>query len=152
MAWSVDPEATEATITSLLELVPRNPATAGTPGDWRSVRLETLSNDRNVDIVTEREPRDAVAGADSNQDPSNAQYVGQIAPHEKAGDDTLLNRRGLKIFDSGMHRDPLLSSRGFTVTRWAHCWVVLCVMIESPRAPGRHFALPILARCVSVQW
>jgi len=63
-----------------------------------------------------------------------------------AGDDTLLNRRGLKIFGSGMHRDPLLSSRGFTVTRWGHCWVVLCVVIESPRTPGRHFALPILAR------
>ena len=63
-----------------------------------------------------------------------------------AGDDTLLNRRGLKIFGAGMHRDPLLSSRGFTVTRWGHCWVVLCVVIESPRTPGRHFALPILAR------
>lgn len=63
-----------------------------------------------------------------------------------AGDDTLLNRRGLKVFGAGMHRDPLLSSRGFTVTRWGHCWVVLCVVIESPRTPGRYFALPILAR------
>ncbi len=63
-----------------------------------------------------------------------------------AGDDTLLNRRGLKIFGTGMHRDPLLSSRGFTVVRWGHCWVVLCVVIESPRTPGRYFALPILAR------
>jgi SRSO17 transposase len=63
-----------------------------------------------------------------------------------AGDDTLLNRRGLKMFGAGMHRDPLLSSRGFTVVRWGHCWVVLCVVIESPRTPGRYFALPILAR------
>ena len=63
-----------------------------------------------------------------------------------AGDDTLLNRRGLKIFGAGMHRDPQLSSRGFTVVRWGHCWVVLCVVIESPRTPGRYFALPILAR------
>jgi len=63
-----------------------------------------------------------------------------------AGDDTLLNRRGLKMFGTGMHRDPLLSSRGFTVVRWGHCWVVLCVVIESPRTPGRYFALPILAR------
>ena len=63
-----------------------------------------------------------------------------------AGDDTLLNRHGLKIFGTGMHRDPLLSSRGFTVVRWGHCWVVLCVVIESPRNPGRYFALPILAR------
>ena len=63
-----------------------------------------------------------------------------------AGDDTLLNRRGLKVFGAGMHRDPLLSSRGFTVTRWGHCWVVLCVVVESSRTPGRYFALPILAR------
>lgn len=63
-----------------------------------------------------------------------------------AGDDTLLSRRGLKIFGTGMHRDPLLSSRGFTVVRWGHCWVVLCVVIESPRIKGRYFALPVLAR------
>lgn len=63
-----------------------------------------------------------------------------------AGDDTLVHRRGLKVLGTGMHRDPLLSSRGFTVTRWGHCWVVLCVVIESPRTPGRYFALPILAR------
>ena len=63
-----------------------------------------------------------------------------------AGDDTLLSRRGLKIFGTGMHRDPLLSSRGFTVVRWGHCWVVLCVVIQSPRSEGRYFALPILAR------
>lgn len=63
-----------------------------------------------------------------------------------AGDDSLLNRRGLKVFGAGMHRDPLLSSRGFTVVRWGHCWVVLCVVIESPRTQGRYFALPILTR------
>ena len=63
-----------------------------------------------------------------------------------AGDDTLLARRGLKIFGTGMHRDPMLSSRGFTVVRWGHCWVVLCVIIESPRTKGRYFALPVLAR------
>ena len=62
------------------------------------------------------------------------------------GDDTLLSRRGLKMFGAGMHRDPMLSSRGFTVLRWGHCWVVLCVVVESPRTPGRCFALPILAR------
>ena len=62
------------------------------------------------------------------------------------GDDSLISRRGLKVFGTGMHRDPLLSSRSFTVTRWGHCWVVLCVIVESPRTPGRYFALPVLAR------
>lgn len=63
-----------------------------------------------------------------------------------AGDDTLLSRRGLKVFGTGMHRDPLLSSRGFTVTRWGHCWVTLHVVFHSPLVPGRVFSLPILAR------
>jgi len=46
-----------------------------------------------------------------------------------------------------MHRDPLLFSRSLTVTRWGHCWVVLCVVIESPRTTGRYFALPIWHGC-----
>ena len=74
--------------------------------------------------------------------------IRKLLPQAKvflAGDDTLLNRRGLKMFGAGMHRDPLLSSRGFTVVRWGHCWVVLCVVIESPRTPGRYFTFPILA-------
>jgi hypothetical protein len=61
-------------------------------------------------------------------------------------DDTLLPRFGLKIFGTGMHRDPVLSSRGHAVTRWGHCWVVLCVVIESRHVPGRRFSLPVLAR------
>lgn len=63
-----------------------------------------------------------------------------------AVDDTLLPRFGLKIFGAGMHRDPVLSSRGHTVTRWGHCWVVLCVVMESRHIPGRQFALPVLCR------
>ncbi len=94
-AWSVDPDATQAQITTLLELVPRNPATAGTAGDWRSVRIDKLANDRNVDVVTEREPSDATTGAGSNEQPGRAQFLGWLAPHEKAGDDTL--RLGFEI-------------------------------------------------------
>src|SRR5690606_13374779 len=61
-------------------------------------------------------------------------------------DDTLIPRTGLKIFGTGMHRDPLLSSRGHTVTRWGHSWVVLCVVLESRHFPGRPFSLPVLCR------
>ena len=63
-----------------------------------------------------------------------------------SGDDTLLARCGLKVFGTGMHRDPLLSSRGHHLTRWGHCWVVLCVVFESRHFPGKRFALPVLAR------
>lgn len=62
------------------------------------------------------------------------------------GDDTLVPRAGMKVFGAGMHRDACLSSRGFNVTRWGHCWIVLCVLLPSRRDPGRKFAIPVLAR------
>jgi hypothetical protein len=62
------------------------------------------------------------------------------------GDDTLLSRSGTKVFGTGMHRDAVLSSRSHTVVRWGHCWVVLCVIVESRWVPGRRFAVPVLCR------
>ncbi|MGB4708895.1 MAG: transposase [Fuerstiella sp.] len=61
-------------------------------------------------------------------------------------DDTLLPRYGLKIFGTGTHRDAVLSSRSHTVVRWGHCWVVMCVVMESRHLPGRRFSLPVLRR------
>jgi hypothetical protein len=61
-------------------------------------------------------------------------------------DDTLARKRGLKMFGAGMHIDPLLSSRGYKVTNWSHCWVVLSVLIEFPFWRGHYFSLPILFR------
>jgi hypothetical protein len=61
-------------------------------------------------------------------------------------DDTLARKRGLKMFGTGMHHDPLLSSRGKTVTNWSHCWVVLSVIVVFPLWPDRPFSLPILFR------
>ena len=61
-------------------------------------------------------------------------------------DDTLARKRGLKMFGTGMHHDPLLSSRSHVVTNWGHCWVVLGVVIRFPLWPERPFCLPILFR------
>lgn len=61
-------------------------------------------------------------------------------------DDTLARKRGLKMFGTGMHHDPLLSSRGHTVTNWGHSWVVLSVIFPSLLRPGHYFSLPILFR------
>lgn len=61
-------------------------------------------------------------------------------------DDTLARKRGLKMFGTGMHHDPLLSSRGMAVTNWGHSWVVLGVIIELPFRPGHFYCLPILFR------
>jgi len=63
-----------------------------------------------------------------------------------AVDDTLANKRGLKMFGTGMHYDPMLSSRGLKVTRWAHSWVVLGVIVRFPLWPDRPFCLPVLFR------
>jgi len=63
-----------------------------------------------------------------------------------AVDDTLARKRGLKMFGTGMHHDPLLSSRGKTITNWGHNWVVLGVLVRFPMWPDRPFCLPILFR------
>lgn len=61
-------------------------------------------------------------------------------------DDTLARKRGLRMFGTGMHHDPLLSSRGMAVTNWGHSWVVLGVIVEFPFRPGHFYCLPILFR------
>lgn len=61
-------------------------------------------------------------------------------------DDTLARKRGVKMFGTGMHHDPLLSSRSKTITNWGHSWVVLGVIVELPFRRGHYYCLPILFR------
>jgi SRSO17 transposase len=61
-------------------------------------------------------------------------------------DDTLARKRGLMMFGTGMHHDPLLSSRGKAVLNWGHSWVVLGVLVELPFRRGHVYCLPILFR------
>jgi hypothetical protein len=61
-------------------------------------------------------------------------------------DDTLARKRGVKMFGTGMHHDPLLSSRSKVITNWGHSWVVLGVIIELPFRRGHSYCLPILFR------
>jgi len=61
-------------------------------------------------------------------------------------DDTLARKRGLKMFGTGMHHDPLLSSRRKAITNWGHSWVVLGVLVELPFRAGHVYCLPILFR------
>ena len=65
---------------------------------------------------------------------------------ELAGDDTLCRKRGLTIYGTGMHHDPLLSSRALKVVSWGHDWVVLTLIARCPWAPSKVWALPLLAR------
>jgi hypothetical protein len=62
-------------------------------------------------------------------------------------DDTLCRKRGLTIYGTGMHHDPLISSRAKPLVSWGHDWVVLSILIVHPFwAPTKVFALPIAQR------
>jgi hypothetical protein len=64
-----------------------------TAGDWRSIRLDKYSNDRNSKVINEsEEPRTNVGDPRLNVNATlnTAQFIGDLAPTEKSGDD---NRR-----------------------------------------------------------
>jgi hypothetical protein len=64
-----------------------------------------------------------------------------------AVDDTLCRKRGLTVYGTGMHHDPLISSRAKPLVSWGHDWVVLCLIVAHPFwAPSKVFALPIAMR------
>jgi len=66
---------------------------------------------------------------------------------ELSVDDTLARKRGLKLYGSGMHHDPLMSSKAKTITSWGHDWVVLCLVVRNPWwAPTKVFSLPFCFR------
>jgi hypothetical protein len=59
-------------------------------------------------------------------------------------DDTLCRRRGLTIFGTGMHHDPLHSSRSRPHVSWGHDWVILSLLISKPPwSPTKVWALPV---------
>ena len=65
-------------------------------------------------------------------------YVGDVVM--LGVDDTLARKRGLKMFGTGMHHDPLLSSRGKAINNWGHSWIMLGVIVEC------------VAEILSVRW
>lgn len=60
-----------------------------------------------------------------------------------AGDDTVEEHPGDKVFGKGCHRDAVRSSHSFTAFRWGHKWVVLAVLVRFPFTQ-RLWALPLL--------
>src|SRR5947209_2044088 len=66
---------------------------------------------------------------------------------EVALDDTLCRKRGLTVYGTGMHHDPLISSRAKPLVSWGHDWVVLCLVLRCPFwAPTKVWSLPVLFR------
>jgi hypothetical protein len=64
-------------------------------------------------------------------------------PIPLAGDDTVDEHRGVKVYGKGRHRDPVRSTHSYTAWRWGHKWVVLTVLVKFPFA-SRPWALPVL--------
>ena len=72
-------------------------STAPAPGDWRSVKFDRYSNDRNVAVINEVEQGFAATG-DTNSLPTTAQGIGLLAPNEQGGDDNA--RLGFEVHGS----------------------------------------------------
>src|SRR5439155_22282965 len=64
-------------------------------------------------------------------------------PVSLAGDDTVAEHRGKKVYGKGCHRDAVRSSHSFTAYRYGHKWAVLAVLVKFPFA-RRRWALPVL--------
>ncbi|MCO6458585.1 MAG: tandem-95 repeat protein [Pirellulaceae bacterium] len=69
-------------------------ASVPSAGNWRSIRLDQFSHDRNVEVALEREAP-GVANTGENNRPDRAQYLGELAASETGGDDNL--RLGFEI-------------------------------------------------------
>ena len=67
------------------------------PGDWRSVKFDSYSNDRNVLVITELE-KNANESEDKNGTTALSQYLGRLAIEDKAGDDVY--HLGYEIYGS----------------------------------------------------
>jgi hypothetical protein len=64
-------------------------------------------------------------------------------PVALAGDDTVTEHPGDKVYGKGCHRDPVRSTHSFTAYRWGHKWVVLALLAPVPFA-RRPWALPLM--------
>jgi hypothetical protein len=64
-----------------------------------------------------------------------------------AVDDTLCRKRGLTVYGTGMHHDPLISSRAKPLVSWGHDWVVLTLIVANPFwASTKVWSLPLAFR------
>jgi hypothetical protein len=64
-------------------------------------------------------------------------------PVSTAGDDTVTEHRGKKVYGKACHRDAVRSSHSFTAYRYGHKWAVLAILVKFPFA-RRPWALPVL--------
>jgi DDE superfamily endonuclease len=61
-------------------------------------------------------------------------YVVPPGPVLLAGDDTVTEHPGPKVFGQGRHRDRVRSTHSYTAYRWGHQWVVIAMLLKLPFA------------------
>jgi hypothetical protein len=71
------------------------------------------------------------------------QHLLPDGPIRLAGDDTVDEHRGKRVYGKGRHRDPVRSTHSYTAFRWGHKWVVLAILVPFPFT-RRLWALPVL--------
>lgn len=71
------------------------------------------------------------------------EHLAPDGPVTLAGDDTVDEHRGKKVYGKGRHRDPVRSTHSYTAFRWGHKWVVVAVLVRFPFT-RRLWALPVL--------
>jgi hypothetical protein len=69
-----------------------------------------------------------------------------IGPLFLVVDDTLLHKRGVKVFGLGWFRDAVASTRKRVATASGNNWVVLALAVPIPLCPWRVFCLPLAMR------
>jgi hypothetical protein len=92
------PQTDTANVLGGLAQIPENASELldqGQPGDWRSVLITPYSHDRNVEVIYERESPITLV-ANSNDTIESSEWLGELAPREKAGDDN--SRLGFTIY------------------------------------------------------
>jgi len=70
-------------------------------------------------------------------------WIPEDQPVLVAGDDTVAQHRGPKVYGKAKHRDAVRSTQSMTVWKWGHKWVVLAIVVRLPFTSGR-WALPVL--------
>ena len=70
-------------------------------------------------------------------------HVVPPGPVVLAGDDTVTEHPGPKVFGKGRHRDGVGSTHSYTAYRWGHKGVVISLLVKWPFST-RPWALPIL--------
>jgi hypothetical protein len=64
-----------------------------------------------------------------------------------AGDDTVTEHPGPRVFGKARHRHGVRSTHSYMAYRWGHTWVIVSVLVKLPFAT-RPWALPVLVALV----